>query len=73
MAEVLRADGIKCVELPRIGVGNLPITATQVRKAFAANDMGTLGGLVPPATLEFLQSSTARPIAERLRTKMEEA
>jgi [citrate (pro-3S)-lyase] ligase len=73
MAEVLEAYAIKCVELPRIGVGDLPISATQVRKAFAANEMGTLRELVPPATLDFLQSPLARPIAERLRTKMEEA
>jgi len=51
----------------------LPISATQVRKAFAANDLEAVRGLVPPATFEFLQSPLARPIAERLRTKMEEA
>jgi citrate lyase synthetase len=51
----------------------LPISATRVRKAFAADDLETLRCLVPPATLEFLQSPPARPIAERLRSKMEEA
>jgi citrate lyase synthetase len=44
-----------------------------VRAAFAANDVESLGCLVPPATLEFLQSPPASHIAERLRTKMKEA
>ena len=73
MAEVLGAHAIQCVELPRILAGGLPISATRVRKAFAADDLETLRCLVPPATLEFLQSPPARPIAERLRSKMEEA
>jgi [citrate (pro-3S)-lyase] ligase len=73
MAEILEAHAIQCVELPRIEAGGLPISATRVRKAFAANDVETLRGLVPPATLEFLQTPPARPIAERLRSKMEDA
>ena len=73
MAEILEAHAIEWVELPRIQAGGLPISATQVRKAFAANDIETLKCLVPPATLEFLQSPPARSIAERLRNEMEEA
>jgi len=68
MAEILEAHAIRCVEFPRILAGGLPISATRVRQAFAANDIETLRGLVPPATLEFLQSPLARPIAERLRS-----
>jgi [citrate (pro-3S)-lyase] ligase len=73
MAEILEAHAIQCVEVPRIQAGGLPISATQVRKAFAANDVEALRCLVPPATFEFLQSPSALPIAERLRSKMEEA
>ncbi len=73
MAEVLDAYGVQFVELPRIVERGLAISATRVRKAFAANDFGTLRVLVPPATLEFLQSPAAHPIAERLRSEMEEA
>ena len=72
MAEVLEAHAIQFVELPRIMRGGLPISATRVRQAFAANDIETLRWLVPPATLGFLQSPSAAPIAERLRTKMKE-
>lgn len=73
MAEVLQAHAIQWRELPRLGAGGAPISATRVRAAFAAGDFGVLGTLIPPATLEFLQSPSARPIAERLRTLMEEA
>ncbi len=72
MVEVLDAYGIQFVEVPRILEGGLPISATRVRKAFAANDVESLRALVPPATLEFLQSPPARSIAERLRSEMEE-
>jgi [citrate (pro-3S)-lyase] ligase len=73
MPAVLNAHGIKCVELPRIRAGGAPISASRVREAFAANDIGTIRQLVPPATLEFLQSPLARPIAERLQENMEKA
>jgi [citrate (pro-3S)-lyase] ligase len=73
MVEVLHAYSIDVVELPRILAGGLPISASRVRKAWAVNDVDTLRALVPPATLEFLQSPQARPIAERLRSEMEEA
>lgn len=73
MAEVLEAHAIQWVEVSRIEVGGLPVSASRVRQIFAAGDTGTLKTLVPPATLEFLQSPPARPIAERLRTKNEGA
>jgi len=67
MAEVLPEHGLRWVEIPRIGVGGQPISATRVRRAIAECDFETLGILVPPATLEFLHSPAARPIAARLR------
>jgi [citrate (pro-3S)-lyase] ligase len=73
MTEVLGAHGIQCVEVPRLPAGGSPISATRVRRAFAADDFETLRSLVPPVTLAFLQSPSARPIAERLRTQMEGA
>ena len=73
MAEVLKANGIDWMELPRVLEGGLPISATRVRKAFAAGDMEALKPLVPDATLKFLQSPEAHAIAERLRNEMKEA
>lgn len=73
MAEILKANGIDWVELPRILEGGLPISATRVRKAFAAGDIEALKPLVPDATLKFLQSPASHAIAERLRNEMKEA
>jgi [citrate (pro-3S)-lyase] ligase len=73
MAELLPAQGVQVAELPRIDAGGAPISATRVRAAFVAGDIGTLRTLVPPTTLDFLLSPSARPIVERLRAKMEEA
>jgi [citrate (pro-3S)-lyase] ligase len=71
MAEVLEARDIQRVEVPRVGVGGSPISASRVRLAFAVGDIDALKTLVPPVTLEFLQSPSARSIAERIRTQME--
>jgi len=72
MAEVLPAQGIQFVELPRIEAGGLPICATRVRRAFADGDVATLRDLVPPATLRFMKSPPAHELAERLRTDRKE-
>lgn len=71
MAEVLDAHGIQRVEVPRAGAGGSPISASRVRLAFAAGEIDALKTLVPSITLEFLQSPSARSIAERIRTQLE--
>jgi [citrate (pro-3S)-lyase] ligase len=73
MAEVLREHGIEWVEVPRIQAGGLPISATRVRRSFAESDFGTLRTLVPPATLEYLRSAAAQPLAAQLRSPLEGA
>jgi len=73
MAEVLEANAIQRVEVPRIEAAGAPISATRVRKACADNDLVLLRKLVPPSTLEFLQSPSARGIAECLRSSMKGA
>jgi [citrate (pro-3S)-lyase] ligase len=70
MAEILEAHDIQWMEIPRLEMDGDPISATRVRAAFAADDFETLARLVPPATLEFLRSPSARAIAERLRVPM---
>lgn len=71
MAEVLESHGLQWVEVPRIQVSGLPISATRVRRAFADQAFETLRSLVPPVTLAYLQSKAACPVAERLRTQRE--
>lgn len=72
LAEVLGPAGIQLEVVPRLASGGRPISATRVRAALADEDLETLGDLVPPATLAFLRSPEARPIAGRLRAQMKE-
>lgn len=72
MTQVLEANGIRRVEIPRLEEGGAPISATRVRSAFAEGDFATLKRLVPPPTLELLQSSAAQPIAVCLRSRHKE-
>jgi [citrate (pro-3S)-lyase] ligase len=73
MAEVLKEHNLEFVELPRNQMGGQPISASRVRKAFAAGDFDTLSNLVPPSTLEYLKSPQATLIAQRLQTEAKEA
>lgn len=72
MASVLPDFGIRWVEVPRLGADGEPISATRIRAAFAAGDLAGLRDLVPPATLAFLCSPDAAPIAARLRADKKE-
>jgi len=71
MPEILAAHGIQWIEIPRIQGEGHPICATRVRRAFARGDFATLKHLVPPSTLAFLQSESARSIAASLIQKGE--
>jgi [citrate (pro-3S)-lyase] ligase len=73
MLEVLAGSHIQVVEVPRLEVGDAPVSASRVRAAFAADDFQALEALVPPSTLAFLRSPSARPLAELLRTPLKGA
>ena len=73
MAEVLPACGVAWTEVPRIQAGGAPISATRVRAALRAGNLDGLEALVPPATLEYLRSPQAAPVAQRLRAGKEGA
>jgi [citrate (pro-3S)-lyase] ligase len=66
MAEVLPAYGIELVEMRRAMDGETFISATRVRDALTRGDSATVARLVPPTTLEYLQSRAGRQIVERL-------
>jgi [citrate (pro-3S)-lyase] ligase len=72
MASVLPDFGIRWVEVPRLAAVGQPISATRIREAFAAGDLAGLRDLVPPATMAFLASPEAAPIASRLRAERKE-
>ena len=67
MADVLEAHGIRCVELPRLQAGSLPISASRVRQALAEGNDQALEALVPPATLAFLRSPAGNDIAHLMK------
>ncbi len=66
MAEILPRYGVALVEVQRAAEGDRFISATDVRVALAVGDMARVERLVPPATLEFLQSPAGRAIATAL-------
>jgi len=72
MKKIFASYNLKLLELPRMLVDGAPISATQVRRVFAKNDMETLKLLVPPTTIKFLQSQQARTVAVKLLNNMEE-
>ena len=73
MAEVMAEYGIQWRELPRLAAGGAPISASRVRRLLADCDFSTLGSLVPPVTLDYLQSAAGQAIAARIRTRMEDS
>jgi len=73
MAEVLPEYGLGLRELPRLEVGGSPVSAGRVRRLLADCDFGTLGTLVPPATLDYLGSPAGQAVAARIRTQLEGA
>jgi [citrate (pro-3S)-lyase] ligase len=70
MRGVLPALGVEVVELERARVGGLAtapaISASTVRAALAAGDLGALPALVPPTTLAYLLSGEGRALRGRL-------
>lgn len=56
MAEELPKAGIACVVVPRREAGNAPISASRVRACIKAGDHAALRALVPPSTLDYLDS-----------------
>lgn len=67
MAEELPKAGIACAVVPRREAGNAPISASTVRACIKAGDHAALRALVPPSTLDYLNSSEAQPVLERIR------
>lgn len=71
MREILPAHGVACVEIPRLAVGDAPVSASGVRAVLREADgedaKRALKDLVPASTAEYLASVEAKPIITRLR------
>ena len=67
MAAELPKAGVGCVVVPRRKAGDVPISASTVRACIKAGDKAALRALVPPSTLDYLNSAEAQPVLERIR------
>lgn len=52
----LPSQGIDVIEIPRLTLGDRPISASAVRQALQENDMETLRAFLPETTLTYLQA-----------------
>ncbi|MHC1719311.1 MAG: [citrate (pro-3S)-lyase] ligase [Clostridiaceae bacterium] len=50
----LPRSGIQVLEIPRMEISGIPVSASAVRAALAKNDFADLKNLVPPATYQYL-------------------
>jgi len=57
LLEHLPKTGIEVRVVPRLGIGDVPISATNVRQCIANQDYDTLKILVPPTTLEYIRKN----------------
>ena len=52
----LPAQGIAVIEIPRLSMGDVPISASAVRKAYQEKDWTQIQNCVPQTTYEYLKS-----------------
>lgn len=68
LQEELPAAGIRCTVIPRKSVHSRPVSASDVRLCIQSGDMAHLAELVPPSTLQYLQSKEAESVILRIRS-----
>lgn len=71
MKKILPEYGIELVEIERKEMGNIPISASFVRKCMAENDLETIKKIVPQSTYDYICSEEGQLLAEKLRSKNE--
>ena len=67
MRELLPAAGIAMHVVPRFAAGGGIISASTVRDAIRENNRPLLETLLPPVTLEYLQSENGKAVIERIK------
>lgn len=72
LAEVLPRFDIELVEIERKESAGRAISASEVRRLWACNELDALVEIVPETTYRFLLSEAARPILRRLQGAMDE-
>jgi [citrate (pro-3S)-lyase] ligase len=68
MKQILPQFGIELEVIPRLTLGDIPISASTVRQYIRESRMEELADLVPPTTYDFLISPDASEIIEKIRT-----
>ena len=66
MRKLLPDYGIEFIELPRKESGDLPISASFVRKCMAQGDYESIKQIVPQSTYDYICSEEGRKLAEKL-------
>lgn len=69
MVKELPEHGICCKIIPRKELGGEIISASTVRQAIKAGDMGRLRALVPQSTYAYFTSQEAQSVIERIRAE----
>ena len=62
MARELPKEGIRFIEVPRKTLGEVPISASTVRKLIYDGNLGAIRPLVPEPTWQFFHTPEARPV-----------
>lgn len=70
MKEILGYFGIELVEIPRLEIGGMAVSASTVRSALRNDDFDLVRRLVPQSTLDFLMSDAALQIISGLKRKI---
>jgi [citrate (pro-3S)-lyase] ligase len=60
-ADLSAAATVAVIEIPRTQYGAVPISASEVRRHLEVNDFEAISRLVPPATLQLLQTKYWKP------------
>ncbi len=72
MQRLLPDYGIEFVELPRKELGDLPISASFVRKCMIEGDYESIKAIVPQSTYDYIISDDGKALAEKLREAQNE-
>lgn len=59
--------GVSVIEIPRMGIDGESISASRVREAVRTGDWAMVESMVPPTTYDYLRSTEAEPIINRIR------
>lgn len=69
MKEILPTYGIEVIEIPRLKIGDAPISASRVRMLLKEDKFTEIREIVPKSTYDFLTSSQGQPIIKAIKQK----